>query len=42
MEGKVCSQESQKPSSNECRCREEVVGVDEGAVGGEERVESIV
>ena len=42
VEGKVCSQEGQKPSANECRCQEEVVGLDEGAVGSEEKVESIV
>ena len=41
-EKQICSQESQKLSSNECRCQEEVVGVDEGAAGSEERVESIV
>ncbi len=41
-ERQICSQEGQKPSSNECRCQEEVVGVDEGAVGSEEKVESIV
>ena len=41
-EKQICSQEGQKPSSNECRCQEEVVGVDEGAVGSEEKVESIV
>ena len=41
-ERQTCSQEGQKPSSNECRCQEEVVGVDEGEVGNEEKVESIV
>jgi hypothetical protein len=41
VEGKVCSQEGQKPSSNECRCEEEVVGVDEGALGSEEKGEGV-
>jgi hypothetical protein len=39
MEGKIRSEEVQKPSSNECRCQETVVGVNEGALGGEEKVE---
>jgi len=42
MEGKVSSQEGQKPFSNECRCQEEVVGIDEGALGCEAKGESIV
>jgi len=42
MEGKVRSEEVQKPSSNECRCQETVVGVNEGALGGEEKVGGIV
>jgi hypothetical protein len=42
MEGKVRSEEVQKPSSNECRCQKEVVGVDEGALGSEEKGEGLV
>jgi len=42
VEGKVCSQEGQKPPSNECRCQKEVVGVDEGALGSEEKGEDVV
>jgi hypothetical protein len=42
MEGKVRPEEVQKPSSNECRCQEKVVGVNEGALGGEEKAEGIV
>jgi hypothetical protein len=42
VEGKVCSQEGQKPPSNECRFQKEVVGVDEGALGSEEKGEGLV
>jgi hypothetical protein len=42
VEGKVCSQEGQKPSSHECSRQEEVVGIDEGAMGCEAKGESIV
>jgi hypothetical protein len=42
VEGKGCSPEGQNPFSNEYRQQEEVVGVDEGAVGSEEKVERIV
>ena len=41
MEGKVRSQEIQRPSCNECRCQEEVVYVDEGTLGREAQGESI-
>jgi hypothetical protein len=40
-EGEVCSQEGQRSSSNECRCQEEVVCVDEGALGREAKGERI-
>lgn len=42
VEGEVFSPEGQEPSSNECRCQEEVVCVDEGALGREAKVESIM
>jgi len=42
VEGKVCSQEGQRSSSNECRCQEEVVCVNEGALGREAKGESII
>ena len=42
VEGKVRSQEDQSPSCNERRCQEEVVGLDEGALGCEEKGEGIV
>ena len=42
VEGKVRAQEGQKPSCNECRCQEEAVGVDEGALGCEEKGEGLV
>jgi hypothetical protein len=42
MEGKVCSPEGQRSSSNECRRREEVVCVNEGALGREAKGESII
>ena len=38
MERQVCSQEGQKPSSNECSCQEEIVGHHEGPLGPEEGV----
>jgi hypothetical protein len=41
VEGKDCSKKVQRPSSNECSCQEEVVGVDEGALGSEEKGEGI-
>ena len=42
VEGKVCSPVGHKPSSNECRWQEDVVCVDEGALGREAKVESII
>jgi hypothetical protein len=42
VEGKVCSQEGQESSSNECRRQEKVVGVDEGALGSEAKGEGLV
>ena len=42
VEGKVCSQEGQEPSSNECCRQEEAVGTDEGALGSEAKDEGIV
>ena len=41
LEGKVCSKEGQKAASNEYSCQKEVVGVDEGALGSEEKGEGI-
>jgi hypothetical protein len=41
VEGKACSQKGQRSSSNECRCQEEVVRVDEGALGREAKGERI-
>lgn len=42
VEGKDCSKEVQKPYSNECSCQEEVVGVDEGALGCAEKGGGVV
>jgi hypothetical protein len=42
MEGKIRSQEGQDAPCNECRCEEEIVGPDEGALGREEEAGRLV
>ena len=39
--GKSAPKKAKSRRSNECRCQEEVVGVDEGALGSEEKGEGI-